>query len=388
MIDHSKDIAAVKSKSRIRMAYSLNGTQPVLCTLLCDQPLYYMDEEIFEEDDSVLLAEEESLNAALGLDLYPLQKKIGIYDGIARKFAISPDARLEQFIENGRDFGRAQKRQTLDDLLAAARESRYVQSLITMAEDNNITIQASAQTRSADFNSTIKTILINLEQAPCDALLSLVSALRKYAQISQNAGAHPLTYHPDEAVFVNRAQVADIMVAQVRAAWEWQLAGINAPWARLENTQGCDIARAYAREALCDFRAINNGKAAQAAFESWFLSDRCKIEDRELIQSMLADQEARTFEEPINNLGPSFIAALGEQGMGKNYLAEQAGTLLSDPIFSDVRDRSNANFLWFVKFERAYKNTEESLQEEAIHSLEAEESNDSNIVYVSFGRSC
>ena len=35
---------------------------------------------------------------------------------------------------------------------------------------------------------------------------------------------------------------------------------------------------------------------------------------------------------------------------------------MTDPIFTDVRDRSNANFLWFIKFERSFKETEQELQ--------------------------
>jgi hypothetical protein len=31
-------------------------------------------------------------------------------------------------------------------------------------------------------------------------------------------------------------------------------------------------------------------------------------------------------------------------------------------VFSEVRDRSNANFLWFVKFESAFSQAEQELQ--------------------------
>ena len=35
---------------------------------------------------------------------------------------------------------------------------------------------------------------------------------------------------------------------------------------------------------------------------------------------------------------------------------------MDDAIFNEVRDRSNANFLWFVKFERSFRETEQHLQ--------------------------
>jgi hypothetical protein len=36
--------------------------------------------------------------------------------------------------------------------------------------------------------------------------------------------------------------------------------------------------------------------------------------------------------------------------------------IMNDPVFTDVRDRSNANFLWFIKFERSFMETERELQ--------------------------
>jgi hypothetical protein len=56
--------------------------------------------------------------------------------------------------------------------------------------------------------------------------------------------------------------------------------------------------------------------------------------------------------------------ALGEQPFGKNYLAPYAQMIIEDPVFTEVRDRSNANFLWFIKFERSFRETEQALQSE------------------------
>ena len=55
------------------------------------------------------------------------------------------------------------------------------------------------------------------------------------------------------------------------------------------------------------------------------------------------------------------ISNLGEQPFGKNYLSVFAAMIVHDSLFTDVRDRSNANFLWFIKFERKYQETEEEL---------------------------
>jgi len=62
------------------------------------------------------------------------------------------------------------------------------------------------------------------------------------------------------------------------------------------------------------------------------------------------------------SLTAGIISALGSVPYGKNYLAQHATTIMEDAIFTDVRDRSNANFLWFIKFERSFRETEQELQ--------------------------
>jgi hypothetical protein len=113
-----------------------------------------------------------------------------------------------------------------------------------------------------------------------------------------------------------------------------------------------------------DFRTLNNGAAASAVFEAWFLSERCRLEDRKLIQQMLADYQGYVFEgdQGSQQVTAELIAALGAVPFGKNYLAPFVSTIMSDALFTDVRDRSNANFLWFIKFERSFREAEQELQ--------------------------
>jgi hypothetical protein len=49
---------------------------------------------------------------------------------------------------------------------------------------------------------------------------------------------------------------------------------------------------------------------------------------------------------------------LGKMPFGANYLEKNVTQIIADPIFTDVRDRSNANFLWFIKFERSFTEAE------------------------------
>jgi hypothetical protein len=127
-----------------------------------------------------------------------------------------------------------------------------------------------------------------------------------------------------------------------------------------------DLGRAFAYEAFLDFRTLNNGQAAAAVFECWFLSERCRIEDKNLIRQMLADTQGYVFDEEQSGkaLTPALLSALGSVPFGKNYLAGHAQTIIADPVFNEVRDRSNANFLWFIKFERSFRETERELHNE------------------------
>ena len=57
----------------------------------------------------------------------------------------------------------------------------------------------------------------------------------------------------------------------------------------------------------------------------------------------------------------ALISSLGETPYGQNYLSGYITTVMDDPIFYEVRDRSNANFLWFIKFENSFTDAEENI---------------------------
>jgi hypothetical protein len=52
------------------------------------------------------------------------------------------------------------------------------------------------------------------------------------------------------------------------------------------------------------------------------------------------------------------ISALGRRPNAKNYLSSIVPQIMNDGLFTDVRDRSNANFLWFITFERRMADAE------------------------------
>ena len=116
-------------------------------------------------------------------------------------------------------------------------------------------------------------------------------------------------------------------------------------------------------------------KALLSIVESWFLSERCRKHDRTLIQRMLAGQAPEGFSNAQDLSRQALIEAiyaLGKNPYGNNYLAPHIQLLIEDPIFSEVRDRSNANFLWFVKFESSFAQAEKEAEQELQSERSAE----------------
>lgn len=375
-----------KKPRGFRMAYSLNNHQPVLCTLVSDQPFFYMDEEMVM-DDEALLYEDEALENNLGETLYDfddgmsheapqsldnelmqLQSKMDAYERVSLEFSKPVDQRFQQFLIDSKNFSSKSAdicgAQTLEIIKNKISTSRYAQGLMDFALSNNVAFVVSNEAQSVSYDKKDNKILIRADIDLADQVLLTVQELRRHWQHRQGALVHPLTFHPDQAVLINRAQFADLSVAVIRSAWEMKLQGDKEMWARIENSSLSDLGRALAREALSDFRTLNNGKASAAVFETWFLSERCRNQDKKLIQAMLADYRGYVFDsaEASRSVSIELMSALGEQPFGKNYLAQYATMIMSDPIFTDVRDRSNANFLWFIKFERSFTETEQELQ--------------------------
>jgi hypothetical protein len=194
-----------------------------------------------------------------------------------------------------------------------------------------------------------KQIILRTGLPVVQQLLVMTRELRRAAQHRQGALIHPLLFHPDHAVVINRVQSADLMTMMVRVAWELRLAGDPEAWDYLDQNGYQDMTRSLAREALGDFRSLNNGRAMAAAFESWFLSERCRGFDRSLIQNMLADYQSISIKLTQATSGPDPSVGGGRGHALRQQLPGPYAVILADPIFTEVRDRSNANFLWFIK---------------------------------------
>lgn len=348
-----------------RFAYTLNNSQPVRCTWISDQPLFFTDYEDALEDEalSATLLGDDPVFMALEKDILAMRDKTLAYEKLARDFR-EPDNSIETQFRANADFISsciAHKGLAPEALRQRLSQSRLAATYLSFAQMQGIALKESRQIDGALYDRDAKAILVRPDlEAPLQMLLA-VRELRRAWQHKNGAGLHPLTFHPDQAILVHRAQTADLLVSMIRVGWELQLAGDKDVWMWLENSQLADLARAFAREACVDFRALNNGKAATACFETWFLSERCRRCDRQLIQQMLADYQGYTFNDNPDMsraICNDLLLALGKMPFGQNYLAAVATQISTDPVFTDVRDRSNANFLWFIKFERSFSEAE------------------------------
>ncbi|MBP9049586.1 MAG: hypothetical protein KBC88_05115 [Alphaproteobacteria bacterium] len=361
-----------------RFAYTLNNSQPVRCTWISDQPLFYSDFEDVTDEDMLF---DDPVLQALERDIAQLREKTEAYEKIAKDFVVPENNTSRLFLE---DASFATERvcsapPSLDSLLEVLQQSRLASQFLSFAALQGVKLSPSRQVMDASYDRAGQVIWIRTDlDLPLQILLA-ARELRRMWQHKNGAGLHPLAFHPDFAVLINRAQTADQVAAMVRVAWELQLSGEKSAWMRLENSPLSDLSRAFAREAISDFRSIHSGSAARATLESWFLSERCRKADRQLIQQMLADYQGYAFSDNVEAsrmIALDLLKALGKMPFGQNYLTPVVNQIISDPVFTDVRDRANANFLWFIKFERSFTEAEKEIKP----SLPAKDSRPSALV--------
>jgi len=358
----------ISPKKDCVVSYSLNNDQPVRSTHIGNQPLFYMDfEESLEEDENFMESFSEELSE-FNADFLNIEKQINKYDQMSKRFNRNPLWREEALLENIKSItGRSENNLDVATILETMNKSRIFAAHYDFASEKGVSVVTSDVVNNAEFNREMNTIILNSQISTEDAILLLAKELRRFWQKESGTLINPLNFHPDQAIVVNRAQIADLNVFMVRVAWELQLADEKSVWTYIEHSSLADIGRAYAREACADFRTMNNGEAAQAAFEAWFLSERCRKTDKVLIQQMLSEYTGYVFGEDSaasKTIAFELLSKLGEQSYGKNYLEPYASVILNDPVFTEVRDRSNANFLWFIKFERSFKEAEQELHSE------------------------
>ncbi len=342
-----------------RTAYTLNNHQPVKCSFIGTDPLFFMDtDELIEEDG---LFEDFSLEI-FSEELEDLKHKMVSYEAISKEFHTEEISISDLFLKEAKfvtsELPNEASLQTLINILT---QSRFADTLIDYATAHGVELEYSSHVKISEYDRDAGKIFIHPSLEMGYQILMASAELRRVWQHKNGALVDPMAFYPDHGILINRLQEADANAFMVRIAWELKLAHHTEAWHLVEHSPFADLGRSFAQEACTDFRAANNGKALLSIVEAWFLSERCRKHDRTLIQRMLAGQAPEGFAHSQDLSRQALIEviyALGENPYGNNYLAPHIQLLIEDPIFSEVRDRSNANFLWFVKFESSFAQAE------------------------------
>ena len=346
------------------VSYTLGEKQPVACTIIGDQPLFYMDHEIDPDEEELWQSPEKDVfEDNFSLNSF-LAGQTGFHNAKTDK---SLQSTLNDFVGAlGKVTGETKIRETYLSFDEVFSGSRTATAYLEFAREYGSAIEYNRQTEMVYYDRDSAVIYVNPTLERRLQILMVARELRRLWQHRHGALINPLSFYPDQAILVNRVQQADLTISMIRIAWELQLSNDKEAWQYLEHSSLADLAQAFANESFIDFRSLNNGRATSTVFERWFLSERCNHVDRQLIRMMLADYRGYVFDsaQSSKSITADLIAALGTQPIGKNYLVSHTHTIMSDPVFVDVKDRSNANFIWFIKFEQSFRDAERDLQAE------------------------
>lgn len=260
---------------------------------------------------------------------------------------------------------------SIDALREILMQSRTAEMLLGDAREETLRIVYDAQVPASQYypHSDVRAATITLNPyRPKGDLLNLLSReLRRHWQHVHGALVNPMDFEPDEAILVNRAQQADVLMVSIKIAWELKLSGISEAWDYMIGSPMSDVSRTFELKAQMDFRSLNNGEASRAAYDKFFESCRTKIHDKRIIHQMLLDEAGyMKSQKQRSRVSMDLFKRLGELPHGHNYLSMKSGHAPMDTCYTSVEDRSNANFLWFIKFERSFQEKEQQMVQESV----------------------
>lgn len=260
----------------------------------------------------------------------------------------------------------------VETLLEVITKSRTGKSLMAKTTDDVAAVKVvyDQQTPVSQFYMRADgaaVITLNPYRPKGDLINLLTRELRRAWQYQQGVLVNPLSFEPDEAILVNRAQQADALMISIRVAWELKLQGIHESWDYLIGSPVADVGRTFEIKAQTDFRTLNNGQAARAAYDKFFEDARTKAHDKQIIHQMLLDETGYIkSSQPAEKVSMELFQRMGEMPYGRNYLCMGSAREPTDMCYSTVEDRSNANFLWFIKFERSFQEKELEMVNESV----------------------
>ena len=325
------------------------------CNLISDQPMFYIDDSADADD-----------NDAADIELLEtIRNRIDAYDKTAKSLSREQTLTTQNQFDNAFNGG-YQEPLDIDTLITECEKSDSLQKYIQLMDEYSIQFVADNTIQDVCYNRQIQTISYNPYLSVEKAVLGLSGAMRQAYLHKNGALINPLRFQPEDAVLVNRLHAADKKTFEIEIAWELRLSGNYEVWNLLMNGADHDLCTAYGVEAMSNFRSLKNGFAARMAFEKWFISGRCKLMDRTIIQIMLGNKIDLIFNDADTSrlVATDLVAHMGNRPSGKNYLSSIVTTIMVDSMYTDVRDRSNANFLWFITFEKKMNEVEQELEED------------------------
>lgn len=257
----------------------------------------------------------------------------------------------------------------LAELKQILMQSRTAAAIFDGLADTGLDIVYDTQIPHAQFypRGAAALITLNPHRPKGDLINMAARELRRAWQHKCGALVNPLAFEPDEAILVNRAQSADVLMISIKIAWELKLAGEALAWDYLVGSPMADVSRMFEVKARDDFRTLNNGAAARAAYDKFFEDGRTKMYDKRIIHQMLLDENGYIKSRRQRpRVSMDLFHKLGELPHGRNYLSMPSERTPTDMCYATVEDRSNANFLWFIKFERSFQEKELQMIEDSV----------------------
>lgn len=350
-----------------------------VCNMVGDQPLFYIDDTV-DDDDFMILEDHVDDSIGFPIDekfMVKMRAKLESYDKTAKALSTceieTPDQKFDSIFSNSID-----EKHSLKSILDYGQKSAVFKSYLDFMIKQKIEIELSDDIQTSFYNRTTSKIILNPALGLLSSCISLLKSMRMAWNHKQGVLINPLSFQPEEAILVHRILNADLDVTKISFLWDLKLAGDEDAWNIAMGGSDYDLCSAYAMEAMTDFRSIKGGLAPRATFEKWFLSSRCKNFDREIIQTMMGGHTDVDIDsvDASRVVAMDVIAGFGHRPDGQNYLSPIVTQIMSDTLFTEVRDRSNANFLWFVTFERRMSQMEQELQED----VSTTESNHNNVL--------
>ena len=194
--------------------------------------------------------------------------------------------------------------------------------------------------------------------------ISEILAMRLANHAMNDCYVNVLDYTPDDAILLNRIYLADGLAFLIRVAWEEKLMGDSELWDNLANRADTEaMCETFKVSAEYDFRTLRSGKAHLASLETFFLeNDNLIAVDKLIIDVMLESEEyCSPTVPPLENI-KDILQKIGQvPGDNLNYM--DVNMIVNDVVFTAMPDRGHSNFLWFIKFERTFSETEDEFDE-------------------------